>query len=89
MSAILALSCCVLSAHSAEYIERPNEAITLIYSAVTLNTNSESTSVSFRTLVSEISSIVLTVSSLCACILNFNNLKLKIRSSDEYIQSNI
>ena len=49
-----------------------NKIIALIYSAVTLNTNSESTSVSFKTLISEISSIVLTVSSLYICILNSN-----------------
>ena len=69
--------------------ERLNEEITLIYSAAVLDTNSEPTSVSLRTLVSEISSIVLTASSLCTCTLNSNNLKLKIRSFSEYIQSNI
>ena len=67
--------------------ERLNEKITLIYSAAVLNTNSESTSVSLRTLVSEISSIVLTASSFSTCTLNSNNLKLKIKSSGEYFLS--
>ena len=67
--------------------ERLNEEITLIYSAAVLNTNSESTSVSLRTLVSEISSIVLTASSSSTCTLNPNNLKLKIRSFSEYFLS--
>ena len=57
--------------------ERLNEEITLIYSAAVLNTNSKSTSVSLRTLVSEISSIVLTVSSLSICILNSNTLSVR------------
>ena len=49
--------------HQIMHVRCLNEAITSVYSAVTLNTNSRSTSVILRSLVSEISSIVLTVSS--------------------------
>ena len=67
--------------------ERLNEEITLVYPAAVLDTNSEPTSVSLRTLVSEIPSIVLTASSPSTCIINPNNLKLKIRSPGEYFLS--
>ena len=64
--------------------KRLNEKITLIYSAAVLDTNSEPTSVSLRTLVSEISSIVLTVSSPSICTLNPNS---QLSASAEFLDS--
>ena len=82
------LSWCVIWCTALNHAcEKSNETITSVYSAVTLNTNSKLTSVSLKTLVSEISSMILTVSSLCICTLNSNNLKLKIRSLSEYFLS--